>query len=270
MAAQAPAARAVRVEHVMGTVFSLDVRDPACAPEALDHAVALLHDVDRVFSTYREASPVSRLGRGEIRLGDCPPEVAEVLDLCAQASRVSDGYFSATWGARLDPSGLVKGWAIERVHELLRDAGSGAHCICGGGDVRVGGSPPDAPAWGVGIADPRRPGGVVALARLTDAAVATSGPAERGLHVVDPHTGRPATHWASLTVVADTAWRADAYATAGVAMGPRARDWLTGLSGISAWGLDGSGTTWSTPDFPGGAVEVDTGSRDVHPWPAGP
>ncbi|GAA3307846.1 hypothetical protein GCM10020295_67970 [Streptomyces cinereospinus] len=50
----------------MGTVFSFDVRggDPRTVRAALDEAVAGLHRVDAVFSTYREDSQVSRLGRG--------------------------------------------------------------------------------------------------------------------------------------------------------------------------------------------------------------
>jgi thiamine biosynthesis lipoprotein len=61
---------------------------------AWDDAVAVLHDVDRVFSTYRPDSVVSRLGRGEMTLADCPPEVTDVLALGEQASRSSGGAFS--------------------------------------------------------------------------------------------------------------------------------------------------------------------------------
>jgi len=72
------------VEQVMGMPISLALRgrhaDDAEARGAWAEAVAALRDVDRVFSTYRPDSFVSRLGRGELTVEDCPVEVAEVLE----------------------------------------------------------------------------------------------------------------------------------------------------------------------------------------------
>ena len=76
---------------------------------AIADAVTWLHRVDDVFSTYRYDSQVSRLGRGELRLVDCDGDVEEVLELCAQVGRETDGYFSSTYGGRLDPTGARQG-----------------------------------------------------------------------------------------------------------------------------------------------------------------
>lgn len=99
-------ARGLRhAEHVMGTVFSFDIRDqptPAIH-RALTEAVRQLHEIDAVFSTYRPDSHISRLDRGEIHLDDCPPEVHEVMSLCAQAAHVTDGWFSVIPAGTLDP-----------------------------------------------------------------------------------------------------------------------------------------------------------------------
>lgn len=94
----------------MGTVFSFDVRggEPAAVRAALDEAVAGLHRADEVFSTYRDGSQISRLARGELTVAACAPEVAEVLELAAEAERVSDGWFSTRYRGRLDPTGIVK------------------------------------------------------------------------------------------------------------------------------------------------------------------
>ena len=77
-----------RVAHVMGMPVSLAVRPPTGPPfadlsieEGWQEALAVLREADRVFSTYRPDSAVSRLGRGELTLEECPPEVAEVLAL---------------------------------------------------------------------------------------------------------------------------------------------------------------------------------------------
>ena len=138
--------RALRhAEPVMGTVVSFDVRDagPGTA-DGLRRAVDWLHRVDAVFSTYRADSQISRLGRGELALADCDPDVAEVLALGAAAERDSGGWFSvrpAGADGPLDPSGVVKGWAVERASAILRAAGSVRHSVNGGGDVQTAGSP---------------------------------------------------------------------------------------------------------------------------------
>jgi thiamine biosynthesis lipoprotein len=245
----------VHVEHVMGTVVSFDVRfaaepERAAMSAAVADAVAWLHRVDDVFSTYRPDSQVSRLSRGELRLADCDGDVAEVLELCAQVGRESDGYFSSTYGGKLDPTGLVKGWAVQRTSELLSTAGSAHHLVNGGGDIQaVGGSAPGTP-WHVGISHPLARDAVASVVRLTDGAVATSGTAERGLHVLDPFTGQPAQALASVTVVGGDLIRSDAYATAAIAMGARAHRWLEGCAGYEAFAVAADGLGWWTSGYP--------------------
>jgi thiamine biosynthesis lipoprotein len=244
----------VHVEHVMGTVVSFDLRfadESRRAPmrTAVADAVQWLHRVDDVFSTYRHNSQVSRLGRGEIGLADCDDDVAEVLELCAQVGRETDGYFSSNYRGGLDPTGLVKGWAIQRASELLASAGSAHHLVNGGGDIQaVGGSAPGVP-WQIGIAHPLVPGGFASLVHVTDGAVATSGTAERGAHVLDPFTGRPAVELASVTVVGRDLIRSDAYATAAVAMGQRAQRWLERCTGYEAFAVAADGFGWRTSGY---------------------
>ncbi|GII57459.1 FAD:protein FMN transferase [Planotetraspora thailandica] len=236
-------------EHVMGTVVSFDVRT-GHSPEGLSAAVEWLHQVDAVFSTYRRGSAVSRLDRGETTVAACPPEVAEILALCGKVSRVSGGYFTTRPAGRLDPSAMVKGWAIERASRIITEAGATDHCVNGGGDVQLTGSAaPDRP-WRIGVAHPLRPGELVAVVTGKGIAVATSGTAERGAHIVDPHTGRPATALASITLVGQSLTLTDAYATAAFAMGDAARDWVEALDGYEAFAVTSSGRIWHTSGFP--------------------
>ncbi|MFF9048383.1 FAD:protein FMN transferase [Streptomyces parvulus] len=223
----------------MGTVFSFDVRggEPAAVRAALDEAVAGLRRADEVFSTYREDSQVSRLARDEVAVEGCAPEVAEVLGLAAEAERVSGGWFSTRYRGRLDPTGIVKGWAVERAARRLAAAGATGVSLNGGGDVQVLGTPGSGRPWRVGVSDPLRPGGlaaVVSAAGAAELAVATSGSAERGAHVVDPRTGRSAvTDLLSVTVVAPRLTWADCWATAAFAMGSReGLRWLESLPGV--------------------------------------
>ncbi|MGW5102528.1 FAD:protein FMN transferase [Streptomyces sp. NPDC004100] len=224
----------------MGTVFSFDVRggEADAVRAALDRAVAGLHRVDALFSTYREDSEVSRLARGELTVEQCAPEVAEVLDLAAEAERVSEGWFSPRYRGSLDPTGIVKGWSAERAARALAAVdGVRGVSVNGGGDVQMCGAPEPGRAWRVGVADPLRPGGlaaVISAAGAEELSVATSGTAERGAHIVDPGTGKSAvTDLVAVTVVGPRLTWSDCWATAAFAMGSRAGlAWLESLPDV--------------------------------------
>ncbi|MEV4002575.1 FAD:protein FMN transferase [Actinomadura sp. NPDC049753] len=239
------------VEHAMGTVFSFDIRMPRSPSiaAALAQAVAWLHHVDRVFSPYRPDSQVTRLADGRAGLGECDPEVAEVLRLGAEFERATGGAFTCEPGGRLDPSGVVKGWAIERASTILHDAGAHDHCVNGGGDVQARGEAGPGEPWRIGIADPGDRGRLIAAVSGNDIAVATSGTAERGRHILDPRTGRPAAGLVSVTLVGRHLTDVDALATAAFAMGDAARAWLEARPEIEALGITSEGGLWWTPGF---------------------
>ncbi|MFE0461665.1 FAD:protein FMN transferase [Kitasatospora sp. NPDC058965] len=234
-------------EEAMGTVFSFALRGGA--PAVLGPAVAELHRLDALFSTYRPQSQLSRLGRGELTVEECDPLVAEALAACATVRADSGGWFTARPGGRLDLSGWVKGWAVERASDLLVAAGCPDHTVTGGGDVQARGTAADGRPWRIGVADPARPGAVAAvLAGRGAFAVATSGTAERGAHIVDPHTDRPAPGTHSVTVVGPQLALTDAYATAAFAMGPqRALDWIAALPAHEALVVLPDGRRLGTP-----------------------
>ena len=234
-------------EHVMGTVFSFDV--PAGSAAALPGVLRWLHWVDATFSTYREDSDVSRYGRGEIELADCASELAEVLALCAEMAVLSGGYFTIRPGGGFDPSGLVKGWAVEHAAVMLREAGSPDHSVNGGGDVQCAGEAAPGRPWRIGIAHPLRPGTLATVVTGRDIAVATSGTSERGHHIIDPHTGRPPAALASITLVGAHLTTIDALATAAFAMGEHARDWTESLPACEAFAVTPGGGTWQTTGF---------------------
>jgi thiamine biosynthesis lipoprotein len=237
----------------MGMPISLALRGRHAGDDAGRAAwaevLAVLRDVDRVFSTYRADSWVCRLRRGAVLLEDCPPELAEVLALGAAAERDSGGAFSVVLpgpdGARtLDPSGVVKGWAVERAAGAVRDLAGTDFCLSAGGDLTCRTLDPAAPPWRIGIEDPDDPRRVRAVVPLSTGAVATSGTAHRGRHLVDARTGRPPAGVASVTVVAASLTDADIDATAAYAQGEAAARWLEtrpGRSGLVVWD-DGTST----------------------------
>lgn len=229
----------------MGMPVSVALRgrhhNDARADDAWRAVMAELRWVDQVFSTYREDSFVRRLDRGEVTLAQCPAEVAEVLELGRVAEIASGGAFSIRRPG-LDPSGVVKGWAVDRAAEHLRALPDTDFCLSAGGDMvcqaTVG------PAWQVGIENPFDPSRLIARVPVSDGAVATSGTAHRGQHLVDARDGSVPEGVASVTVIGPSLTWADIDATAAYVMGERAPAWLStriGRVGFVVW-ADGTKT----------------------------
>ena len=221
----------------MGLPVSVALRgrhaDDSRADRAWAGVVADLRDADRIFSTYHPDSVVSRMARGEV--ADVPPEVAEVLAIGERARIASGGVFDVVRDGVLDPSGVVKGWAVERAAAALRDLDDTDFCLSAGGDMVVHVADPDRPDWRVGIEDATDPTRVRAVVPLRSGAVATSGLAHRGAHVVDARTGLAPTGLASVTVLGPDLTRADVEATTALAMDADAPTWLARRAGLTAY-----------------------------------
>jgi len=205
----------------MGVPFFIELHAPRSETGAADavrqfHA-ALLH-ADDVFSPFRDDSELSRLNRGEITVDECDKEMLEILESCERYKGATLGGFDARLPDRMDPSGIVKGWAIAKGATAFDHVGASAWMVGVSGDILVSG---EGQTWRVGIADPRVKGdstGTPAIDVVTLGgpfrALATSGSAQHGDHVWDPATGRGARHYVQVSVVADDMVNADAWATA--------------------------------------------------------
>jgi FAD:protein FMN transferase len=235
------------VEHLMGMPISLALRgrhvDDDVATGAWGRCLDSLREVDATFSTYREGSFLARLNRGEVTADDCPPEVREVLDLGERARRESGGAFDvrrvgADGTAHLDTDGVAKGWAVQRAAAAFAVLPDTDYCLSAGGDLVCHVADDTRPAWRIGIEDPHDPSTLAATVEVRRGAVATSGHAHRGQHVVDARTGAAPAAVASVTVLADDLTWADLDATAAYALGPGALTWLrgrTGRRGLVIW-----------------------------------
>jgi len=251
-----------RVEEIWGTMIGVDVRDDV-APAVIDDVFAWFARVDELFRTWRDDSEIVRLAAGTLAIADSSTETRTVLDLCRRLSSATGGAFDVAAGAllppphppgwcALDPSAVVKGWALDRAGDRLAAAGAERFCINAGGDVLVGRGPggeDDGDVWRIGIQHPEIRGQVAAVVAVTDAGVATSGRYERGNHVVDPRTGLPATGLASVTVIASTLANADGYSTAVLALGRDGLDWLGAHTEIDAMAVTDDAQVFTTPGF---------------------
>ncbi|GAA2265954.1 FAD:protein FMN transferase [Nonomuraea roseoviolacea subsp. roseoviolacea] len=238
-----------RVEMIAGIPVSVDIRTPLPVRELtplLDNAFAWLRWVETTFHPSREDSQIGRLNRGQTI--EQVPELVEVLHRCDELSEATGGWFEARRDGVVDPSGYIKGWALERLSRALANTGAGDHRIDAGGDIRLRGSAAPGRPWEVGVRDPRT-GLVRAVVAAHDLGIATSG----GSPVVDPRTGRRRTGVDSVTVIGPDLGVADAYATAMYAMGPiRARRFAAETAVRSPYQsmiIEGAGQEYTTPGF---------------------
>ena len=263
----------VWVEEIMGIPMSIHLIAPGeMTDEGADRAVRAcfdeLRDIDRVFSTYRTDSDISRIRRGELSIADADSRVALVADACERAEEETGGLVSARWRGRFDPTGYVKGWAVEaagRRHLEPLLAAATAVGINAGGDLQLFTAEGADWRWPVGIADPHDRGQLIAVVDVVNGAVATSGTAERGHHILDPRTGRPATGTASATIVTDGLTQADVWATAAVVAGPANRSWIAAAGSRTGIVVDADRrvTRWL------GTTRVDVQTTTVGSHPIG-
>ncbi len=235
----------VRTHAAMGLPFSLHVRAGSAADTDARAARmwAELDQWDGVFSTYRSDSDIARLDRGELPPGDCHPAVAEVLELADRARELTGGLFDIRGAGRLDPSGIVKGWAAE---SAFWTAELGNAYLNAGGDLALSGPPG---SWRIGIEHPADPRGLLTAVTIGSGSVATSGRAHRGAHLWDPSTGRPAESRWQATVVGPSLCWADILATAAAVGGPDRLELSRWPAGYQVLLADPAGIVWATPGF---------------------
>jgi thiamine biosynthesis lipoprotein len=186
--------------------------------QKIDQELAL---IDERFSPYKANSWVSRYPRFE---GTVPefflhPDYTAVLTLTTWAKQVTNGVFDAFKTGVYNPTGLVKGWAIERVFmrylkPLVDDHIVIATAINGGGDMMVASQAASDFIWHVGIQNPTNLQGLIAKYDLKNGAVATSGLNKRGDHIWLDAGQHP---YQQVTIYADSLIEADVWATTGIA-----------------------------------------------------
>jgi thiamine biosynthesis lipoprotein len=214
----------------MGIPMSVDVRCPWLGPDtvadAIRQAFTILRGDDQRFSPFRDDSELSRVNRGELHLDEASTQLHEVLAIGMEMQQASAGAFSCRSPAGLlDTNGVVKGWSVDRAARSLLAAGLTTFCFNAGGDVVVRGEPEPGRGWQVGVRSPDSPTAMAAVLAVRDRAVATSGSYERGKHIWDGRTGRPASGLSSVTVLAEDLTRADVLATTVCALGPTGVRW---------------------------------------------
>ncbi|MBM3934601.1 MAG: FAD:protein FMN transferase [SAR202 cluster bacterium] len=234
---------------VMGMPVAMEIVDGAGRPADFEAVMAYFTHVDRVFSTYKPDSEISRLNRGEMARAQCCGEVRNALELCEKTTLETKGYFDMRQGDKLDPSGLVKGLAISEAARLLRRRGMRNFYVEIGGDIEVSGHDAGGEKWRVGIRNPFDTACVAKIVALEDRGIATSGTYARGGHIYDPVNQRPAAEIASIRVIGPDVYEADRFATAACAMGRKGIYFIELLPGFDAFMVTNRRVTYATSGF---------------------
>lgn len=250
---------------------------PAEARAAIEAARAEIERCELLFSLYRSESAISKLNRSGC-LDRPPPDFLSLLTLCDALHHRTSGRFDPTvqplwlaedgaaalerigWknvrfgtakvvfrrpGMALTLNGIAQGHVTDRVAELLVSRGL-RNVLISVGEVRAIGERAPGEPWRIGLASSEADAAEDRI-RLKDRAVATSAPIEIAgkSHIVDPRTGRRASHWRRVSVLHHSAAVADGLSTAAILLGADeiARA-LAAFPGASAIAIDADGVRY--------------------------
>lgn len=219
--------------------------------DALEESFHYFTLVDELFSTYKPGSEIMRINRGEITQEAWSGEIQEVFDLAEKTKQESRGFFDIKKpDGTLDPSGIVKGWAINNAADILHHCGFKNFSIEAGGDIQTNGTNAEGLPWSVGIQHPTEAGKIIKVLYPRGQGVATSGSYTRGNHIYNPHEPQKPIHdILSITVIGLNILEADRFATAAFAMGKPGIEFIESVSGLEGYMVDSNGIATMTTQF---------------------
>ncbi|HZT98332.1 MAG TPA: FAD:protein FMN transferase [Ktedonobacteraceae bacterium] len=238
-----------QLQLLMGMPITVEILDASATEADIERVFAYFRFIDETFSTYKEESEISKINRGELAEEEYSDAVKMILALSEQTRQETHGYFDIERDGFIDPSGIVKGWAIFQAAQMLKEAGFGNFYIDAGGDIQVAGTKNGHP-WRVGIRNPFNRNENVKVLSITDKGVATSGTAIRGQHIYNPYQPqRTIQDIVSLTVIGPNVYEADRFATAAFAMGKKGIYFIEQLAGFEGYMIDSSARATYTSNF---------------------
>ncbi len=137
---------------IMGMPITVEIVDKKVS-SAINGVFDYFKSVDSKYSTYKHSSEITRINNG-LPKAKWSSEMKTVLDLCEQTRDQTGGYFNINHDGKIDPSGLVKGWAINNAAKMLLKIGISNFYIEAGGDIQVSGVSSTKEPWLIGIRNP--------------------------------------------------------------------------------------------------------------------
>jgi thiamine biosynthesis lipoprotein len=234
----------------MGMPITIEIVDRRASDKDFKMIFKYFTAIDEIYSTYKNSSVISKINRGEITINEVSDEVKLIFSLAEKTKKESGGYFDISKDGVIDPSGIVKGWAIFKAAEILLGNGYENFYIDAGGDIQVAGKNNEGKFWTIGIKNPFNKEEIIKVLQLKNKGVATSGNYMRGDHIYNPKkSGEVIDEIVSLTVVGPNVYEADRFATAAFAMGKKGIEFIEKLDGFEGYQIDKAGIATFTSNF---------------------
>jgi thiamine biosynthesis lipoprotein len=235
-----------QTQLLMNMPITVEILDRKAKKQNIDAVFDYFKSVEERFSFFKKTSELTQINNGEISKPDYSPQMKEVFVLSEQTKKQTNGYFDISTGGKINPSGLVKGWAIFKAAEILRKEGFRDYYIEAGGDVEARGGK----LWRVGIRNPFNSEEIVKVIGLKNRGMATSGIYMRGLHIYNPKSGgKKVDEIVSLSVIGPNIYEADRFATGAFAMGQKSIEFIENLEGFEGYMIDKNGIATQTSGF---------------------
>jgi thiamine biosynthesis lipoprotein len=254
--------------HAMATEFQVRIADEekTYAAQTAQAAFALTDALESHLSRFRANSDIcqiAQLAPGEtLRLSE---PVFDCLEIAKKMELATRGAFSISAAAlqsqsepprwtllkeqysircdggrpEFDLGAIGKGFALDRMAEVLREWSCESFLlVAGGSSILAGNAPPGTVGWLCGLADDHSP----RRYRLKNCSLSGSGLGVKGRHILDPRTGKPALRQNRAWVLSETAAESDALSTACMVLDDvDLPEIITNMSGSVVWLQDGNG-----------------------------
>ncbi|MBI5906650.1 FAD:protein FMN transferase [Candidatus Saccharibacteria bacterium] len=242
---------------IMGMPISVEIVGSEVDHKIFKEVFDYFRYVDGKYSTYKPDSEISLINAG-LPKKSWSHEMKMILRMCEQTKRQTNGYFDIVRGGQRDPSGLVKGWAIQNAASILAKHGYRNFYIDAGGDIQVSGKNAKGKPWQVGIRNPFNRDEIIKKITLSTEGVATSGTYVRGQHIYNPLKPKEAIKdIVAITVIGPDIYNADRFATAAYAMGKKGIEFIEKLKDYEGYMINKDKTATMTSGF-GGYVSRQT------------
>jgi thiamine biosynthesis lipoprotein len=236
---------------LMGMPITVEITDSLARQKDIEDVFNYFQYIDATFSTYKKDSEISKINRKEITEKNYSKDMQLIFQLAEKTKQQTQGYFDIVQqNGLLDPSGVVKGWAILQASHILERKGCKNFYVDAGGDVQVFGSNEKGNPWTIGIRNPFNHEEIIKVVQLFNQGIATSGTYIRGQHIYDPFKKtKKLTEIVSITIIGPDVLEADRFATAAFAMQRDGITFIEKQKNLEGYMIDKEGLATYTNGF---------------------
>ncbi len=222
---------------IMAMPVVIDIADKNINVNVFKEIFDYLAYIDNTFSTYKENSEITKINNAKINYKSYSQDMKKILQLSKKTKDETNGYFDIHNNGKLDPSGIVKGFAILKASQILKKKGYKNFYIDIAGDIEISGLNDKKEKWSVGLENPFFRTQIIKVLALTNKGIATSGNYIRGSHIWNnkERSEDLENNVMSISVIGKNVYEADRFATAAFSMGENGINFIENLSGFEAY-----------------------------------